>query len=391
MTKKFTVIWKIINSCNFACKYCHFNDEMHSKPGTMSLELAELFIKKVSESPIYKDIQFTFHGGEPLLVGLDYFEKITSYQKRYLEGKTYSNTFQTNGSLINKELIQFAHKNQFHFSVSLDGPKQINDANRVFKNGNGTYDIIMKNLELLNTNRQKFSLLAVYSDLMKNSDEMFTFFKSLKGLTLIDFLPMRANHETTFQLNYGYFLINMFDKWFNDPECDFDIRILSGIVKSLTGLPFRLCTFTETCVTHSNIFTLDPYGNAYPCDNKTYNNFLLGNIQTNSIDDLMVNYPIRERLASLETKKNQNCLFCKWYLQCHGGCPDHYDAKTKQNAYCLDYKNVFLHIQNVLRNYMILDDYGNVNLDKISGIQNKNLVNTIKRHHYFDPLKKCVQ
>jgi uncharacterized protein len=390
MTKGIQVIWKITNHCNFACKYCHYSDEMNSKPDTMDLELAELFIKRISDSSIYQRVNFIFHGGEPLTVGLDYYERIVSFQKRYLKGKTYSNSFQTNGSLINKELVQFAKKNKISFSISLDGPKEIHDANRVFKNGVNTHDTIMKNLKFLNDNNQNFSILTVYSELMKDSDEIFSFFKSMDGLTEIDFLPMRATRETAFQMNYGHFLMNIFDKWFNDPECKFDIRTLSMMTKSLIGLLSSLCHFREVCVIQSNILTLDPYGNAYPCDNDTYSKFLLGNIQTNKLDDLMGNHPVRIILANLEIKRNKACGFCEWYSQCQGGCPDHYDVITKQNAYCSDYKNILQHIQNTLKEYLILDDHGNVKIDNIDKIPNKSLINTIKKHYSYNLLKKSV-
>ena len=388
MNNSFGVIWKITNYCNFACKYCHYSDEMHMKPGTMDLKLAELFIKNISDSINYKNITFMFHGGEPLLVGLDYYEEIVHFQKKYLKRKSYTNSFQTNGSLINKELINFIKKNNFSLSISLDGPKKINDSNRIYKNGSGSFDTIINGLNILNSKKQKFNILVVYCDLMIDSREMYFFFKELNGLITLDFLPMRANHETPFQVNYGYFLINLFNLWFNDPKCQFDIRILSSIIHSLLGLTPNLCVLRGSCITNSHLFSLDPYGNVYPCDNDTYSNVLLGNIQTNKIDDLFGNHSVRRKLSNFEIKKYQACHFCEWYPHCHGGCPDHYDVSKKQNAYCEDYKKIFKHIRGTLEEHSILNNYRETNPENINKIPNKNLVNTIKKHPLYNHLEK---
>jgi uncharacterized protein len=386
MSKEIEIIWKITNHCNFACRYCHYDDEMHLKPSTMDIELAELLIKKIGEGSSYQRVFFSFHGGECLLIGLDYFEKIISFQKQYLKGKTCKNFFQTNGSLINKELIRFAQKNQIGFSISLDGPKAVHDANRVYCNGDGTYDCIMRNISLLNTYEQEFSILSVYNELMTDSDEIFYFFNSLKGLNAIDFLPMRPTHELTFQKNFGNFLIDMYDKWFYDPQCQFDIRTLSMMIKGFLDIGVELCYFKESCL-RCAIIEVDPFGNVYPCDGHIYNNHLLGNIKTDQIDDLTSsNHPIRRKLARLGIDNTQTCRFCNWYKQCHGGCPDLYDLTRGKNVYCSDYKKIFQHIKNALKSNMILDDQDKTIIKNIDMIPNKRLANTIKKQLLNDSL-----
>jgi uncharacterized protein len=391
MNKGFQIIWKTTHNCNFACKYCHYEEIMNSQDGFMELELAELFIKKISRSTHYSNVTFTFHGGEPLTLGLDYYEKIVCFIKRYLKGEKYSLNFQTNGSLINKDIIEFAKVNKIYFSISLDGPKEIHDLNRVYKNGAGTYEKIRENLKLLYDTGTKYSLLTVHSELMKDSNVIYSFFKSIEGSHFTDFLPMRqASFDGLYQSNYGNFMIELFDLWFNDSEYEFDVRLLTVFVKRLLGIYTALCTFRETCVTEAEILTVDPVGNAYPCDNDTYHNYLLGNIKDNEIDELMRNHPIRKKLALQRLKKYESCRFCNWYSICHGGCPDHYNSVLKRNAYCLDYQKILSHIQAVLKDYSILDENGKLNIGNINKIPNKCLKKNIKKEIFKDkPLQNA--
>ena len=391
MDKGFQIIWKVTHNCNFACKYCHYEEIMHSQDGSMDLDLAELLIKKVADSTHYTSVNLSLHGGEPLTLGLDYYEKLVFLIKRHLKEKKYSIGFQTNGSLINKHLIEFAKENNVHFSISLDGPKEIHDISRVYKNGAGTYEKIRENLKLLDDTGTKFSLLTVYSELMKNSNEIYSFFKSIKGSHFTDFLPMRqTSYDGSYQSNYGNFMVDLFDLWFNDSEYEFEVRSLTVFVKRLLGMRRGLCTFRETCVTEAEILTVDPIGNVYPCDNDTYHN-LLGNIRDNGIDELMSNHPIRKRLAVQELKKNESCRFCDWYAMCHGGCPDHYNKVTKRNAYCLDYQKIFSHIQTVLKKSLVLDEAGKLVIGNIDKIPNKRLKKKIMEDFQVNdkPLKNA--
>jgi uncharacterized protein len=373
-------ILKITHYCNFSCKYCYYEHEMQSKSSHMDLGIAKKLIKNIADDTFYKNVCFHLHGGEPLILGLDYLRELVNLQKEFLTEKSYTNNIQTNGSLITEEIISFIKENGIHIAISIDGPKHINDKNRVFKNGQGTYEKIVKNIKLLSDHGVKFSIAAVYKEFVKDVSEMYSFLKSFDCLQKVDFLASKV--YVAGSQNYGHFLSDIFDIWFNDSECEFDIRILSIITQNLLGLGNNLCMFKEVCVTQVHGISIDPYGNAYPCDNINYNYCLLGNIENESITNLLVNNPIRNRLKKMQLKRIESHRFCKWYPYCFGGCPTHFNEITKTNAYCADYQIIFSHIQHALIVHSILDEKGcikNNNLDNIpNGILKENIKNGIR-------------
>jgi uncharacterized protein len=376
---KTQIILKLVHSCNFACKYCNYAHVMASKPGAMDLELVAEVFKKCSASNSSNEISFIFHGGEPAIAGVEYFREIVALQERYLGAKTYTNIIQTNGSLLSEALIDLFTKHDFHLSISLDGPQAIHDANRVFKSGSGTHAIIMENLGLLHKRGIGFSVLAVHSELMRNPGAIYAFFKSIAGLRALDFLAM--SNTVKFQKRYGPFLADIFDIWFNDCDCGFEIRVLNSMVKSLLKLGPAICQFRQPCVLSANVIAIDPYGNVYPCDRELFNDYLLGNIRDEPIDTLLKRHSARKKFAMLQKEHNESCKFCEWYFHCGGGCPGNYDDITKQNAYCADYRLLFEHITAVLKEKSIMDDSGNINAANITGIPNPSLVNSIKKVH----------
>jgi uncharacterized protein len=376
---KTQIILKLVHSCNFGCKYCNYVHVMESKPGVMDLELLAEVFKKCSAGNGNNEISFIFHGGEPAIAGVEYFRKIVALQERYLGAVTYTNTIQTNGSLLSEAFIDFFLNHDFKFSISLDGPQAIHDANRVFKNGTGTHAIIMENLRLLHNRGIGFSVLAVYSELMRNPEEIYAFFKSIAGLRAFDFLPM--SNTVKVQKRYGPFLADIFDLWFYDRDCGFEIRVLNSMLKSLLKLGPAICHFSQQCVLRANVIAIDPYGNVYPCDRELFNDFLLGNIRDEPVDNLLKKHSVRKKFAMLQQAQNESCKFCEWYFHCGGGCPGNYDNLTKQNAYCADYKLLFGHIAAALKEQSIRDDCGIINSANIANIPNASLLRSIKKAH----------
>ena len=381
MGKQLNVIWTATYQCNFACKYCYTDEEMSNKVDSvnlkMDLDLIELFFKKLATSS-FSEFNFMFHGGEPLLLGLEYYREIVNFQKKYLKGEKYTNQFQTNGSLINYEVIRFLIENKFRVGISIDGPKEIHDLYRVSKNGEGTHDSILSNLRLLSEYNIPFGALVVCNDLIANSiNETYSFFKSLKGLTTIDFIaPHHSAINNLAPNSFGNILINFFDSWFNDPDVSFDIRILSEMVIRLLGFPSSLCYFTESCPTQAFTLSIVPDGNVYHCNrNMTYS---LGNIKNDEIYYLMYKNPIRTRLSKINYKQIESCRFCEWFPFCHGGCPIYFDQMANKSLYCLDFKNIFKHIYNTLERESILNNKTSLEICNTDLLINKVLKNRIK-------------
>jgi len=152
-----TVIIKVISACNLACRYC--DADIYSNR-QLSLDTISQIIKKALD---YADrVEFIWHGGELLLMGIQFYEKVIELQKRYKrEGQTIINSLQTNGTLINQEWVDFFKANDFHVGVSLDGPPEVHNANRIFKSGQGSFEQVMRGIGLLKENGVNFGVVAV--------------------------------------------------------------------------------------------------------------------------------------------------------------------------------------------------------------------------------------
>ncbi|MEM2173962.1 MAG: radical SAM protein, partial [Candidatus Pacearchaeota archaeon] len=176
--KKIVVIVQPTNFCNLNCKYCYTNG---NNKKFMERETIENMIKKFAllKENYGVNTHFLWHGGEPLLAGLDFYKEVISLQKRYYPNmKGVSNSIQTNLVCLNEQFLNFLISNKIDIGFSLDGPKEINDANRIFKNGEGTFDKIMENVALMKRKNLKLRAIAV---LTKKSidkvEELYCFFK----------------------------------------------------------------------------------------------------------------------------------------------------------------------------------------------------------------------
>ena len=151
--------------CNFKCKYCFYDDVAQNREvesyGFMSTKTLEEIVKKALKFA-KGECTFTFQGGEPTLVGLDFYKDLIKFQKKYnKKGLKIHNTIQTNGFLIDKEWAKFLHNNNFLVGISLDGTKEINDANRINANKEGTYNNILETIELFNKYKVEYNILTV--------------------------------------------------------------------------------------------------------------------------------------------------------------------------------------------------------------------------------------
>ena len=138
--RSLSLIIKVISACNLACRYCDADIYSNRR---MSLDTVSQIIKKALD---YADrVEFIWHGGEPLLMGIQFYEKVVELQKRYRrEGQTIINDLQTNGTLISQEWVDFFKAIDFHVGVSLDGPPEVHNANRIFRNGQGSFEQVMR-------------------------------------------------------------------------------------------------------------------------------------------------------------------------------------------------------------------------------------------------------
>src|SRR5687767_7739188 len=168
--------------CNLDCKYCFYLEKEELYPGRsnwrMPDEVLETYIRQYIESQNVPEVSFAWQGGEPTLMGLDFFRRVVELQAKYANGKKVTNALQTNGTLLDDDWCRFLHEHQFLIGLSIDGPRQYHDKYRVDKQGQPTFDAVMQGLSLLKKHRVEFNTLCVVNRF--NSTAPLEIYKFLK-------------------------------------------------------------------------------------------------------------------------------------------------------------------------------------------------------------------
>jgi uncharacterized protein len=332
--------------------------------GKMDIELIQTIFQKIANSS-FDNIDLCIHGGEPLTWPTDELEKIINLERNYLNKKYVNNSLQTNGTLIDERFISFIKRTQdqgisLKLGLSIDGPELVHDSNRKMKDSTGSFEKITRNLELLQLNQIEFGILSVINKAtLENLDNIYPFFKKLRTLKNLDFIIPQYFQDRLIlspgELTEAY--IFLFDSWFFDQQCSFMIREFWAIINKLIGLKREaVCWLSPNCISDLAMVSIDIKGNIFPCDN--YTHVSLGNIVDVKFDDLFKTNLTRRANALIENEKKKNCLFCKWYKVCNGGCPMNILSGTSNSYYCEDYQRIFLHIQDTLKRYKLLETNG---------------------------------
>ncbi len=350
--KDLSIILNLTHECNMACGYCYYSGELLKNPGVMDLKMVEVIFKKLGESS-FDNIRIFFHGGEPLLVSTDNYNEIFAMQQHYLEGKTIINSIQTNGTLINDSFINLFKSHDVKIGISLDGPESVHNYYRKNKSGHETFRLIMNNLKKLADNGICVGIISVISDITAEyANMLYPFFKSIKNIRAVDMMPetISSSARILTKMNYSKIMNQIFNQWFFDEECNFELRILTSIVMGfITGIP-SMCIFNESCVRKVRFLSIDIHGNVSPCDSLTSLN--LGNIMQNSIQSMLENNMTRRNFSISDERKRERCWFCKWFKYCHGGCPSN-RTESEINCHCDDFCNIFEYIYSTLENFGI--------------------------------------
>jgi uncharacterized protein len=317
-----SLIMKVISACNLACRYCDADIRSNRR---MSLDTVSQIIKKALDYADY--VKFIWHGGEPLLMGIQFYEKVVELQKTYKrEGQTIINDLQTNGTLISQEWVDFFKANDFHVGVSLDGPPEVHNANRVFRNGEGSFEQVMRGIRLLKENGVKFGVLAVITkETVKIGAKRFLDFFIENGIFKIGILPQRpalniGRTDALSREEFEKFVIELFDYWYSLDDPRIEIRELDAILDRIFGAESKICFFGGDC--RDKILAITPNGDVYTCDEFMFDErYKLGNVREQTFEEMlnpMNPKLIRIRLEDLETKKS---ISCKYSKICNYGCP----------------------------------------------------------------------
>lgn len=343
--------------CNMHCDYCFYCDVMQNREqssfGFMSLETIENVIKKALEFA-EQECTIAYQGGEPTLIGLDFFKKTIEFQNKYnVNNVKINNALQTNGYAITEEWAQFFVENNFLVGLSLDGTKDTNDIFRHNKALNGTFNKIMETVKIFNKYNVQYNILTVVnSQTAKKINSIYSFFKK-NNFKYLQFIPClqpigKESEKKPYTLTakaYGEFLNKLFDFWYKDvlEGNEVHIRQFENYIEMLLGYPPESCGMSGICG-YQNVIEAD--GSVYPCDFYVLDKWKLGNLNENTFEEI---YQKRTEVKFIEESMNidEKCSNCKYFPLCRGGCKRYREpfenGKYQLNSFCKSYEMFFEH------------------------------------------------
>jgi uncharacterized protein len=355
--------------CNMDCKYCYFLSKERLYPDStfrMSTELLEEYTRQYIEAQQVPEVTFAWQGGEPTLMGLDFFRQAVEYQQKYRRpGTRISNALQTNAVLLDDDWCQFFKENNFLIGASLDGPQQLHDAYRVDKGGNPTFERVMNGIRLMQQHGVEFNVLTtVHAANADHPLELYRFLRDEVKTQFIQFIPIvERENESGFQegtataersvtaAQYGQFLCAIFDEWARRDVGRVFVQIFDVALAAWSGDRPGLCVFEETCGT---AMAMEHNGDVYSCDHFVEPNYFLGNMTDNTLIDIVGS---EEQYAFGQAKRDtlpNYCRECNVRFVCNGGCPKNRfietpDGQPGLNYLCAGYKVFFIHIDESMR------------------------------------------
>ena len=382
---KISPIIKVNYLCNLSCKYCCYNGFKDKRKGSMSTEMAYAIMEKALKYNIdrgIKQTKFYWHGGEPTLNGLKFFENIVNIQLE--QKKKYNveikNSMQTNGILINKKWIEFFKKNSFSVGVSIDGPSYINDTQRVTVSGKPTTYIVMDNIKAITQAGVEVGVLSVISNKHRNALNLYDFYKKnqIDGVGFCKSFVKNCDSinekHTISNNNLAHFMNDFFDLYFFG-KYQINQREYEAIMRKIIESPGdSVCTLSGR--TSCGMFpTINFDGDVFFCDDfDLIKDQVLGNIIKSSFDDIFNTKLYRSKKQCALNIYLECSKKCDLSSICGGGCPRH-DLKTTdgeiQNYYCESFKSIIFHIRNIIEGKFIKNIKQNLG-GTINGTQEAN-------------------
>lgn len=350
--------------CNLDCKYCYFLSKERLYPNSdfrMPDTLLAAYTQQYIEAQRVPEITFAWQGGEPTLMGLDFFRQAIGYQRQYRKpGMQIYNTLQTNGVTLDDDWCDFFAQHNFLIGISLDGTPALHDAYRVDKGGQPTFDRVMAGIDLLKKHGVEFNVLTtVHAANADHPLEIYRFLRDEVGAAYVQFIPIvERDNDTGFQegnqvtarsvtaQQYGDFLCRIFDEWVLRDVGQMYVQIFDVALAAWVGHRAGLCIFEETC---GAALALEHNGDLYSCDHYVEPAHKLGNIHLIPIAEL-VNSPQQWQFG--QAKRDtlpQYCHDCEVRFVCNGGCPKNRfiqtpDGEDGLNYLCAGYRQFFNHI-----------------------------------------------
>ncbi|GAB2514196.1 anaerobic sulfatase maturase [Pseudoxanthomonas sangjuensis] len=366
--------------CNLDCDYCFYleKERLHA-PRTkfrMSGETLRAYVRSYIAAQPTPEVEFTWQGGEPTLMGLGFFEEAVRLQREYAGGKTVRNTLQTNGTLLDEDWCAFLARERFTVGVSLDGPRELHGLHRYDKRGRSSFDDAMRGLALLQRHGVDYNVLVTVSrEASRQPLEVYRFLKE-QGVRHIQFnpvverLPTPADRQRgqTFatppeaggaagappeltpqsveSAAYGDFLIAVFDEWVRRDVGTVHVMNFEWALAAWCQLSATVCLFAPRC---GKAAIVEHDGSVYSCDHYMYPEYRLGNLRETDAAALMASAKQRDFGAAKEEALPGICRRCDYRFACNGECPKNRflaspDGEPGWNYLCAGYLKYFRHI-----------------------------------------------
>jgi len=362
MEREFQIFVKPVGAtCNLRCSYCYYigKQDVSQNAGSalMPDDLLEKYIVQHIEATTDEIIMFSWHGGEPLLAGIDFFKKAIKFQRKHLpQGKSLLNGIQTNGTLLNDEFCSFMASEGFIAGISIDGPAVLHDRYRLTKERGTSFARVINGYKLLKRHGVKSEVLCVVGSI--NADyplEVYRFFREM-GANYITFLPLvipldglsgKVTPDTVGSETFGNFLIRIFDEWVGKDIGKIKIQIFEEAMRTAFGQDHTLCIFKVNC---GGVPVVERNGDFYSCDHYVDCDHLIGNIKEMTVAEMLDSPKQKEFGQKKSSALPQYCKECPVLVSCNGECPKNRISVTPGgesglNYLCPGYRKFFMHIQ----------------------------------------------
>lgn len=386
--RSFQVVVKPIGStCNLNCTYCYYLHKesgrfvdcddsscrsKQSSPARMSDELLEKFIADYIAAQEDEPVVFNWHGGEPTLLGLDFFRKVIELERKYANGKRINNDLQTNGTLLDESWCEFLKENNFFLGLSIDGPKHLHDHFRMTASGESSFDRVYRGAQLLRRYGVPFTPLTVINSVTaKHPVEIYRFLTEDLGSPRLQWLPCVAHkdfrtaspgywdparmpvqdteaakpgHPTSLVTDWsvdpddwGEFLCQTFDLWLKYGFGKVTVHWFESLIGQWMGKRAHICSLAPVC--GRSLVTMDTDGSLYSCDHFVYPEYRIGNLLDEGCQLGDVVYSMQQRRFGCNKHEGlpDQCKRCQYNFACHGECPKNRFIKTKDGQPGLNY------------------------------------------------------
>jgi uncharacterized protein len=402
-------------ACNLGCEYCFYLEKAELYPDRedfgMDEETLETYVRQYIEAQPGPVVTFAWQGGEPTLLGVEFFEKALQYQKQYAPpGVEVQNCLQTNGTLLDEEWCRFLAAEDFLVGISIDGPRELHDAFRSTRADGPTYDRVMEGLELLQTFDVEHNALCVLNSVNSRRPlDVYRFFRR-QGIEWIQFIPLvepvtgegpssdgepdpavdsddetiadgrtapswvlerggavrerDADYDAVLDAarsapigdrsvdpaRYGEFVVTVFEEWVRNDVGDVSVRLFDQVLEVALQGSASLCVLSETC---GSQVAIEHNGDVYACDHYVDPGFRRGNVHETHLATLV---ECDDQQAFGEYKREglpERCRDCDVRAFCNGGCPKNWHLETPAgesglNYLCAGYRRFFTHVQPYL-------------------------------------------